>query len=91
MYPTYAAGTDYEPCSPESETPEHVDFYVRDVNDTYGTNDRAGVELFAVSEDGREWPVVTVIPGKRIRVHEVANALGIQGDDGDGYPGVKKV
>lgn len=90
MTTTYSAGHDYEVDAVVDETPEHVDFFVRDVNDSYGTNDRAGVEVFALADDGREWKVATMIPGKRIRLHLEAAQIGFQCDP-DGYPGTKKV
>ena len=85
----YHAGMPIEEEELIPEPPQDVFFYVRDVEDSYGTNNRAGVELYAADEDGNQWPVVTLIPGKRMRVHPVAKALGFQ-HEGE-YPGVKLV
>lgn len=74
------------------QQPEYVTYTIEPVNDTYGTNDRAGVEVVARADDGRSWAVVTLIPGKRIRLHPVAAVLGFQADDdNDNYPGIKQV
>ena len=85
----YHAGMPIEEEELIPEPPQDVFFYVRDVEDSYGTNNRAGVELYAADEDGNQWPVVTLIPGKRMRVHPVGEALGFH-SEGE-YPGVKLV
>lgn len=86
----YHAATElYHEPEVSDSPPSDLDFVVREVEDIYGTNNRQGVELVALADDGREWSVVTVIPGKRIRVHPCAKMLGLQ-SDGE-YPGVKHV